>query len=191
MNQSCLRVGTCFAIQESEPIEKKRKFSNARQCLFIYNSFFTLESFLMLPCTIQIFPHDHTHQPYNSYQHNHTISPNIATPYRTFLWYCILPPPSHQMLTPLPHLRKSPFFSYTDFFHTPSASPPSIPKYLNIVSARYCIPLLGFKFSQNIPQSSCFPRVSFMEHLHHFQVIHKLCRFPGPQIIPSSPHKIL
>jgi len=42
------------------------KSSNTKEPLFIYSSSATLESFLMLPFHIRIYPHDLTHLQHNS-----------------------------------------------------------------------------------------------------------------------------
>jgi hypothetical protein len=77
-SRTCFKVITCFAIQQNEKREKKRKSSNANNTLFIYNLSATLESFLMLWCTIWISSHDLTHHQLNSL----SIQP------RHIIWRC-------------------------------------------------------------------------------------------------------
>jgi hypothetical protein len=64
-SRSYFKVVTCFAIQENQLREKKRKSSNTDNPLFIYNSSITFEPFLMLRCTIQISTHNLTHHQHN------------------------------------------------------------------------------------------------------------------------------
>jgi len=52
----------------------KREENTTLQCeqhLYIYSSYATLPSFLMLQCTVWILRHDLTNQQHNSYQDNH------------------------------------------------------------------------------------------------------------------------
>jgi hypothetical protein len=127
-SRSCFKVVTCFAIEENEYRDQKRKPSNANNTLFIYTSSATLEAFLMLRCTIRLLSHDLTHhqsislstQPRHIVQHR-----NTSVHFLIILNY----PATTSPLSP--HLPTS--LSFRNKFLQPYQKPPSIiPKYCRI-----------------------------------------------------------
>ena len=109
----------CFAIQETESREKKKKSSNTKQRLLINTSSATLESSFMLPFTIRISNHHLTLHQHNSYQYNHATSSNITTPQPTSLSKQITLPPSRDIFLRFPHPSTSLSFCNSDSFRPP------------------------------------------------------------------------
>lgn len=107
---SCFNVVTCFAIQDNESREKKKKSLYANKTLFIYNSSAALEPFLLLRYSIQISSHHLTHPELSSLSRQ---PHHIVQRHATSVHFLIIPnyPATISLLPPLSSM--SPFLSNT------------------------------------------------------------------------------